>query len=87
MRKINLDGKMNVKGFKMQLNIQIDSCEINNNRHFCGNKDYKDGSKNVKGFNFGIGLEAEEVEINLKAFGKDIKEQVEKAIEEATTTK
>ena len=87
MRKINLDGKMTVKGFKMQLNIQIDSIETKSDRHFCGNKDYKDGSKNVKGFNFGIGLEAEEAEINLKAFGKDIKEQVEKAIEEETKTK
>ena len=86
MRKINLDGVANVKGFKFEISMKIDSAEIVNDKHECGNKEYDASKKEIKGFEIKISTEAEEAEINLKAFGKDIKEVVKEQIEKNTVS-
>lgn len=83
MRKANVKGLVNAKGFKFELKIKIDSFENKSNKHYDSNKDYRVDNKNIKGFNFDIACEADSAEINIDAFAKDIKEQVEKAIEAA----
>lgn len=74
MKNLKANAIANVKGFKMQVNVQIDSCEINNDRHFIGNKDYDASKRTIKGFNFGIGMEADSAEINFNALQEEIKE-------------
>lgn len=83
MRKANLKGITNVKGFKMQVNVQIDSCEINNDRHFIGNKDYDASKRTIKGFNFGIGMEADSAEINFDTLQEEIKEAFKQELKKA----
>lgn len=83
MRNTKANAIANVKGFKMQVNVQIDSCEINNNRHFCGNKDFDQSKREIKGFNFGIGMEADSAEINFNALQEEIKEVFKQELKKA----
>lgn len=83
MRKANMKTITNVKGFKMQVNVQIDSCEINNDRHFIGNKDYDASKRTIKGFNFGIEMEADSAEIDFNALQEEIKEAFKQELKKA----
>lgn len=83
MKNLKANAIANVKGFKMQVNVQIDSCEINNDRHFIGNKDYDASKRTIKGFNFGIGMEADSAEINFNALQEEIKEAFKQELKKA----
>lgn len=83
MKNLKANAIANVKGFKMQVNVQIDSCTINNDRHFCGNKDYDASKRVIKGFNFGIGMEADSGEINFNTLQEEIKESLKTSINNA----
>ncbi len=83
MKNLKANAIANVKGFKMQLNVQIDSCEVNNDRHFIGNKDYDASKRTIKGFNFGIGMEADSAEINFNALQEEIKEAFKQELKKA----
>lgn len=83
MKNLKANAIANVKGFKMQVNVQIDSCEINNDRHFIGNKDYDASKITIKGFNFGIGMEADSAEINFNALQEEIKEAFKQELKKA----
>ena len=83
MKNLKANAIANVKGFKMQVNVQIDSCTINNDRHFCGNKDYDASKRVIKGFNFGIGMEADSGEINFNALQEEIKEAFKQELKKA----
>ena len=48
MKKASM--KANVKGLKFEVKMSMDSCEIKNNRHIVGNKDYDEGNRVIKGF-------------------------------------
>lgn len=89
MRKANIKGIANVKGFKLEISLKMDSAEIVNDRHFCGNKDYDTSKKEVKGFEMKISTEAQEAEINIDGFAKEIKDVVKEQIEKnvVSTTK
>lgn len=84
MKNLKANAISNVKGFKMQVNVQIDSCVINNDRHFIGNKDYDASKRTIKGFNFGIGMEADSAEINFNALQEEIKEAFKQELKKAT---
>ena len=83
MKNLKANAIANVKGFKMQVNVQIDSCEINNDRHFIGNKDYDASKRTIKGSNFGIGMEADSAEINFNALQEEIKEAFKQELKKA----
>lgn len=89
MRKANIKGIANVKGFEFELKIKIDSAEVKSNRHYCGNKDFKEGDKNIKGFDFEVAMKADSAEINIDGFAKEIKDVVKEQIEKnaVSTTK
>ena len=89
MRKANIKGIANVKGFKFEISLKMDSAEIVNDRHFCGNKDYDGSKKEIKGFEMKISTEAQEAEINIDGFAKEIKDAVKEQIEKnvVSTTK
>lgn len=86
MRKANIKGITNVKGFKFEISLKMDSAEIVNDRHFCGNKDYDGSKKEIKDFNFEIAMEAEEAKLDIDMFAKDIKETIKEQIEKNTVS-
>lgn len=86
MRKANIKGIANVKGFKFEVKVSIGSAEIVNDRHFCGNKDYDGSKKEIKDFNFEIAMEAEEAKLDIDMFAKDIKETIKEQIEKNTVS-
>lgn len=89
MRKANIKGIANVKGFKLEISLKMDSAEIVNDRHFIGNKDYDASKREIKGFEMKISTEAQEAEINIDGFAKEIKDAVKEQIEKnvVSTTK
>lgn len=83
MKNTNVKGLANVKGFKMSVKMSIDSCEINSNRHFIGNKDYDGSKRTIKGFDFEIAMEADAAEIELQGLHEEIKEALKQELKKA----
>ena len=81
MKKASM--KANVKGLKFEVKMSMDSCEIKNNRHIVGNKDYDEGNRVIKGFNFEINCEADNAEIDLNDLKEEIRENLKTSINNA----
>lgn len=81
MKKASM--KANVKGLKFEVKMSMDSCEIKNNRHIVGNKDYDEGNRAIKGFNFEINCEADNAEIDLNDLKEEIRESLKTSINNA----